>query len=46
MCRPPPGDRPVVEDAIWNRQFVYNSRDYGVKNTPFLFWRNYRENTP
>jgi len=31
----PPSDRPVIEDAIWNWQFVYNSRDYGVKNTGY-----------
>jgi predicted CXXCH cytochrome family protein len=31
----PAADRPVVEDAIWNWQFVYNSRDYGVKNTGY-----------
>ena len=31
----PPGDRTVVEDAIWNWEFVDNSSDLGVKNTAY-----------
>ena len=31
----PPGDRTVVEDAIWNWEFVDNSGDRGVKNTGY-----------
>ncbi len=31
----PPADRPVVEDAIWNWEFVDNSSDFGIKNTGY-----------
>lgn len=31
----PPSDRPIVEDAIWNWEFVDNSGDRGVKNTAY-----------
>lgn len=31
----PASDRPIVEDAIWNWEFVDNSGDRGVKNTGY-----------